>query len=133
MAQEFDFTLPGLGKPASSRPQRVGEAVKHELTLLLLRDAGDPRLAGVSISQVTVTADLKLAKIYFTVPPGVDHKPAQKGMNRAKGYFRSHLAKVLNLRYTPDLLFYFDSFNEETERIENLFRQIHEEQKDEQS
>ena len=54
---EFDFKLPGLGRPASSRPQRVAEAVRNELSLLLLRDAGDPRLAGVAISRVVVTPD----------------------------------------------------------------------------
>jgi ribosome-binding factor A len=54
-------------------------------------------------------------------------------MNRAKGFFRSHLAKVLDLRYTPDLSFYFDSVNEEVQRVDALFRQIEEERKDEQS
>jgi ribosome-binding factor A len=53
-------------------------------------------------------------------------------MQRAKGFFRSHLAKMLNLRYTPELLFYFDSLNEEVERVESLLRRIHEERKDEQ-
>ncbi|MGI6656449.1 MAG: 30S ribosome-binding factor RbfA [Desulfobulbus sp.] len=128
---DFDFTLPGLGRPASSRPKRVAEAVRHELTLQLRYTAGDPRLAGVVISQVTVTADLKLAKVFFTVPAGQDHAPALAGMRRAKGFFRSHLAKTLNLRYTPDLLFYFDSLNEEAERIDALFRRIEEDRKHE--
>ncbi len=133
MTQDFDFKLPGLGRPESSRPKRVGEAVKNELTILLLQQVADPRLSGVAISRVVVTPDLKQAKVYFTVPPGIESKAALKGMQRAKGFFRSHLAKVLNLRYTPELLFYFDNLNEEVERIESLFRQIHEERKDEQS
>jgi len=54
-------------------------------------------------------------------------------MRSARGFFRSHLAKALNLRYTPDLLFYYDSLNEEAARIDNLFRQIEEERKHEQS
>lgn len=132
MTQDFDFKLPGLGRPESSRPKRVGEAVKNELTILFLQQVADPRLSGAAISRVVVTPDLKQAKIYFTVPPGADSKAALKGMQRAKGFFRSHLAKVLNLRYTPELLFYFDSLNEEVERMEDLFRQIHEEHKDEQ-
>ena len=133
MTQDFDFKLPGLGRPESSRPKRVGEAVKNELTILLLQQVADPRLGGVAISRVVVTPDLKQAKVYFTVPPGAESKAVLKGMKGAKGFFRSHLAKVLNLRYTPELLFYFDNLNEEVERIENLFRQIHEERKDEQS
>ncbi|WP_448873125.1 30S ribosome-binding factor RbfA [Desulfobulbus propionicus] len=133
MTQDFDFKLPGLGRPESSRPKRVAEAIKNELTILLLQKVADPRLSGVMLSRVTVTADLKQAKIYFTVPPGRESGQALKGMQRAKGFFRSQLAKVLNLRYTPDLLFYFDSLNEEVERVEGLLRQIHEERKDEQS
>jgi ribosome-binding factor A len=86
----------------------------------------------VFITRVLVTPDLKTAKIYFTVQAGKEI-PALKGMNRAKGFFRSHLAKLLDLRYTPDLSFYFDSVNEEVQRVDALFRQIEEERKDEQS
>ncbi|MGD9948513.1 MAG: 30S ribosome-binding factor RbfA [Desulfobulbus sp.] len=133
MTQDFDFKLPGLGRPESSRPKRVGEAIKNELTILLLQQVADPRLSGVAISRVVVAPDLKQAKVYFTAPTGTESKAALKGMQRAKGFFRSHVAKVLNLRHTPELQFYFDNLNEEVERIENLFRRIHEERKDEQS
>lgn len=126
---EFDFKLPGLGRPESSRPKRVAEAIKNELSILLLREVSDPRLVGVSVSRVDVTADLKQAKVYFIVPVGMDKGPASKGMQRAKGFFRSHLAKVLNMRYTPELLFYFDALNDEVQRIDALFRTIEEERK----
>jgi len=43
---EFDFKLPGLGKPESSRPKRVAEAVKNELNMLLLQRVGDPTCPG---------------------------------------------------------------------------------------
>jgi ribosome-binding factor A len=130
---EFDFKLPGLGKPESSRPKRVAEAVKNELNILLLQKVADPRLSGALISRVVVTPDLKQAKIYFIVPVGKDSGPALKGMNRARGFFRSHLAKILDLRYTPELLFYFDNLNEEVDRIDTLFRQIEKERNSEQS
>jgi len=130
---DFDFKLPGLGRPVSSRPQRVAEAVKNELTILLLQQAADPRLTGVHISRVEVTADLKQAKIYFTIPADQESGPALQGMKSARGFFRSHLAKTVNLRYTPDLLFYFDNLNEEAQRIDTLFRQIEEERTHEQS
>ena len=130
---EFDFKLPGLGRPESSRPKRVSEAVKNELSLLLLRDASDPRLTGVTITRVVVTPDLKQAKVYFTLPAGMASQPALAAMRRARGYFRSHLAKILNMRYTPDLLFFFDNRNEEVQRIDDLFRQIEKERNDEPS
>jgi ribosome-binding factor A len=130
---DFDFKLPGLGRPESSRPKRVAEAVKNELTILLLQQVADPRLTGVCISRVTVTPDLKQAKIYFTVPAGQESGPVLQGMKSAKGFFRSHLAKTVNLRYTPDLLFCFDTLNEEAVRIDTLFRQLEEERKHERS
>ncbi len=121
---DFDFTLPGLGKPESSRPKKVAEAIKNELSLILRQKVSDPRLLDVTISHVVTAPDLKQAKVYFTLPAGSHVGPAKKAMVRAKGFFRSHLAKALNLRYTPDLVFFYDDQNEEVERIDDLFRQI---------
>ena len=125
---EFDFTLPGLGKPRSSRPKRVAEAIKNELSIVLLREVADPRLATISFSQVMVSPDLKQAKVYFVLPVGGDAKKVLRALRKARGFFRSHLAKTLNLRYTPDLAFYFDDINEEVERIDTLLREIAAEQ-----
>lgn len=121
---EFDFTLPGLGKPESSRPKRVAEAIKNELSVLLLQSARDPRLSEVSVTGVQVSPDLKRAKIYFDVPAGSHAGQALKGLRNAKGFFRSQLAKRMNMRYTPDLVFYHDRNSKETERLDDLFRQI---------
>lgn len=130
MTTDFNFKLPGLGRAESSRPKRVAEAVKNELTMLLVQQIADPRLTGVLISHVIVSPDLKQARIYFTIPPGRDKSLALKGLRSAKGYFRSHLAKTLNMRYTPDLMFTFDNYNEEVARIDALFEQLEEERKD---
>ncbi|MHB8788602.1 MAG: 30S ribosome-binding factor RbfA [Desulfobulbaceae bacterium] len=120
----FDFTLPGLGKPESSRPKRVAEAIKNELSILLLQKVRDPRLGGVSIVKVDVPRDMKRAKIYFTVQPGSEVAQASKGLAAARGFFRSHLAAQLDLRYTPELVFYHDRHHEEAERIDTLLREI---------
>lgn len=128
-APGFDFNLPGLGKPESSRPKRVAEAIKNELTILLRQKVRDPRLLGVSIVQVDMTPDLKRAKIYFMVQPGVEVAAARKGLAAARGYFRSYLAAQLNMRFTPDLVFHHDRHREEAERIDELLRQIAKEKK----
>jgi len=127
---EFDFTLPGLGKPKSSRPKRVAEAIKNELSVLLLREVADPRLHAVSFSQVMVTPDLKLAKVYFVLPVGGDQRQVSRALKKARGFFRSRLAKALNLRYTPDLVFYYDKINEEVDRIDALLHEIAEQRKE---
>ena len=129
---EFDFNLPGLGKPQSSRPKRVAEAIKNELSLLLLRQVADPRLSGVSFSQVVVAPDLKQAKVYFVLSAGGDPKMAARALKKARGFFRSHLAKAINLRYTPDLVFYYDSVHEEMDRIDEILHDIAKERKEDE-
>lgn len=120
----FDFTLPGLGKPESSRPKRVAEAIREILSVLLLQRVRDPRLRDVTITGVEVSPDLRQAKIHFAIPVGNDVKPVTEGLQKAKGFFRSELARQMNMRYTPDLAFFHDRLNEERERLDELFREI---------
>ena len=118
----------GLGKKGKKRPSRVAEAVRHELSGLLLQKLRDPAVAGVSISRVQVTDDLKNVKIYYRVMG--EKKAVQlagKGLDRAKGFMRSHLAKSLNLRYTPALQFYYDETADKADEVEKLLRDIAEE------
>ena len=115
----------GGGKDERKRSSRVGEAVRNELSVLLLQRVRDPKLSGISISRVVVTDDLKYAKIYYTVEGGRKaEKTALKALDRAKGFMRSHIAKTLNLRYTPALQFYFDETAEKVEEVEQILREI---------
>ncbi|WP_339137620.1 MAG: 30S ribosome-binding factor RbfA [Candidatus Electrothrix sp. GW3-4] len=127
---EFDFNLPGLGRPKSSRPERVAEAIHQELSILLQQKVRDSRLSGVCISKVQMSPDLKRAKVYYSILEGSSGAAARKGMERAKGFFRSHIAKTMNLRYTPDLVFYLDHQYKEIERLDQLFVQINQERKE---
>ena len=122
--EQFDFTLPGLGRAPSTRPQRVGEAIKNELTLVLLQKVRDPRLQDVRVSAVTMTADLKLANIYFEIIGRTKRGDVERGLKKAKGFFRTCLARSLNLRYTPDLVLRIDCDVEERDRLEQLFAKI---------
>lgn len=124
---DFDFKLPELGRPESSRPKRVAEAIRNELTVLLLQRVADPRLAGAGVSRVEVSADLKVAKIYVTAARKEERDRTMAGMNRARGFFRSHLARALNLRHTPELLLYYDSLAEEAQRVERLLSTLEQE------
>ena len=121
---DFDFKLPGLGRPESSRPKRVGEVIRNELSVLLLKKTRDPRLQDVSFTEVSMSPDLKRANVYFVVAAGADSKSALKGLERAKGFFRSQLARSLNLRYTPELVFRYNKQNENIERLDTLFQEI---------
>ncbi len=98
----------GLGKTEVKRAVRVADVVKNELSILLVSRVRDQKLIDVSISRVEITDDLKLARIFFTVLSGSNIGDAKKGLERAKGFMRSHLAKTLNMRYTPVLQFMYD-------------------------
>ncbi|MFN2355421.1 MAG: 30S ribosome-binding factor RbfA [Desulfopila sp.] len=118
----------GVGRKEKKRPARVAEAVKEELSLLLLQKIRDPDVAGISIARVEVSDDLKYAKIHYRVRGGDKaRRLAAEGLDRARGFMRSHLAKTLNLRYTPALQFYYDETGDKVEEVEQLLRDISEE------
>lgn len=115
----------GLGRAENKRSARVADVIRNEISILLVSKVRDPKLNSVSISRVTLSDDLKYAKIFFTVLGGFkEKKNAESGLHRAKGFFRSHLAKALNLRYTPDLRFAYDETAEKVEEMEKLFQEI---------
>jgi ribosome-binding factor A len=115
----------GGGKRELKRSGRVAEAIRQELATLFIAKVQDPRLHGLAISRVEVNDDLSLAWLFFTLRGGRDHaKEAEKGLRSAKGFLRSHLAKTLNLRFTPDLAFRYDDVAEKVAGLEELFQEI---------
>lgn len=120
----------GIGKKEKKRPSRVAEAVRNELSVVLLQKMRDPAVADISVTRVQVTDDLKYAKIYYRVMGDRKGIPkAAKGLDRAKGFLRTQLAKSLNLRYTPALQFFYDETADKVEEVEKLLRDIAEEDK----
>lgn len=120
----------GLGKQERKRSVRVADVIRNEISILLIQKARDPHIADVAVSRVEVSDDLKYAKIYYTIQ-GKTKATAQigKALERAKGFMRSHLAKTLNLRYTPALQFRYDETAAKVEELEQLFQEIAEEKK----
>ena len=116
----------GIGeKSEKKRSSRVAEAIRNELSILLLSKVRDPRLQGVSLSRVEVPDDLSAAKIFFTVLGGKKEiKEAGIGLDSAKGFMRSHIAKTLNLRFTPALQFRYDNVVEKVAELEEIFQEI---------
>lgn len=108
-----------------ARADRVSGEVQKELADLLMRKLKDPRLDGVLISGVKMTADLQLANVYFSVSGGEERQQkAQKGLQSATGFIRQELGRRMELRYTPNIRFFYDPSFDYGERIENLIREI---------
>jgi len=113
------------------RTQRIAERIQHELSELLLRDAGDPRLVGVSITGVKVDSELAFADIYFSCVDGsIRSHEILDGLRHAQGFLRSQLADRIELRIFPRLRFHWDSTPENADRMERIFEKIRKEREE---
>ncbi|MGB4549859.1 MAG: 30S ribosome-binding factor RbfA [Syntrophales bacterium] len=112
------------------RADRVADLIKAELSDILLRRIRDPRIGLVTITDVKLSDDLRSAKIYI-VQMGKDRLDAelQAGLEKAKGFLKRELGRRLNLRYMPDVVFYYDRSFEYGSRIDRLLSEIHEKDK----
>ena len=112
-------------KGASQRQLRVGELVRHALAELLTRGAvHDPVLEGhlITVPEVQMTADLRLATIYVMPLGGRAKQDVVAALERNKRFLRGEIARRVNLKFAPDIRFALDQRFDEAERIEKLLR-----------
>ncbi len=108
-----------------SRADRVGGLIQEILSDILHKEVSDPRLEMTTISGVEMSRDLRIAKIYFSVPKGKKScKDAAAGFKSAKGYLKKILAKKLGLRYMPDLKFFYDESFDYGSHINSVLKSI---------
>jgi ribosome-binding factor A len=111
------------GKGPSQRMLRIGEMIRHKLAEMLVRgEVHDDVLASntVTIPEVRMSADLKVATAYVMPLGGENVDPVLKALERHKKYIRSEVAQTLDLRYAPELRFRFDETFDEVTRIDQL-------------
>ena len=112
-----------------NRVRRVAQRVRTELSALLGRSARDPGLLGVTVTDVRMTADLQLARVYYTLLDGSDRRGAARGLRRAQAYLRREIGQRLQLRQVPEIRFLYDDSAERQDRIARIFDQL-EQQRD---
>ena len=95
---------------AKHRDSRISEELKKEISDILFQDIKDPDIGFVSIIKADVSHDLRVAKVYYSVI-GDDEvvEKTQKAMKRSAGFIRRELAARMSLRYTPELVFIYDT------------------------
>lgn len=111
------------GKPPTQRMLRIGEMVRHKLAELLIRgEIHDDVLAShvISITEVRISNDLKLATAYVMPLGGKDTETVLAALAKHKGFIRSEIAQTLDLRYAPDIRFREDQTFDEVSRIDEL-------------
>src|ERR1700674_3755875 len=113
------------------RARRLGEQIQRELTDLLRRDVKDERIGNVTITAVSVTGDLRTARVYYLVfgKEGADPK-VQRGLESAAGFLRNALSRSLMIRYTPTLSFELDTSIEHGVRLTQLIDSVNKHGKD---
>jgi len=112
-------------KKESRRSQRVADVVRAELSRLLLLEAHDPDLHGVTITDVDMPPDLKSARVYFSCLGGDDEREkVDQALRRAAGFLRREVGQRCRLRYAPELFFVSDRSLEQGARIEELLHQV---------
>ena len=108
----------------SRRSDRLGDELRQELAGIIDRQLNDPRVGFVTVTRVSLTTDLRSARVYVGV---LGDEPARErslaGLKSAVGFLRRELGRRLRLRHTPELTFFYDQGLDATERVAQLLEE----------
>jgi ribosome-binding factor A len=114
------------------RPDRVGDQIRQELSELLARgEVHDPGIGFITLTRVQVSPDLQQARVFYTMLASGDakaRKDTEKALARATPFLRRQIGSRLRLRRVPELEFRFDESIAHQDRIEQILRDLHEEE-----
>ena len=109
-----------------SRPARIGEEIRQELADLLAKDVRDPGIGFVTVTHVKVSADLQVARAYYTtLGDETARRNSARGLGRAVPFLRRQIGSRLRLKRVPELTFIYDDSIAGQDRIEQLLNEIH--------
>ena len=109
-----------------SRPARLGEQIREDLSGILKNEVNDPGIGFLTLTHVRVSADLQVARVYYTaLGDERAQRNAARALERAAPFLRRQLAGRLRLRRAPELQFHFDESVARGERVEQLLQEIH--------
>ena len=104
---------------------RIDEEYRKELSQIIGYELKNPNVTGlISVTKVKVTNDLKFAKVYVSILNSKNIKDTLAGLKKSSGYIRSELAKRVNLRNTPELIFELDDSIEYGAKIDSILKEI---------
>ena len=110
-----------------SRPDRVGDQLRAELSELLMREVHDPGIGFITLTRVQVSPDLQQARVYYTtLGDETARRDTARALRRVAPFLRRRLGARLRLRRVPELHFTFDESIGHQDRIERIIRELHE-------
>lgn len=114
--------------PSQMRLQRIADRIRQELAEMVIMEVQDPRLNGISITDVKVDRELAYADIFVSAVEGHERaKDVIDGLEHASGFLRRALAERVDLRVFPRLRFHWDPTPERADRIEKLLATLRDE------
>jgi ribosome-binding factor A len=107
------------------RAERVADAIRKEISDILLKEISDPRIGLITITDTKLSDDLRQAKVYF-VQMGKDQgsRDIQENLQRASGFLKKELGRRLRLRHIPEILFFYDESFEYGSRIDRILAEV---------
>jgi ribosome-binding factor A len=113
--------------PSKIRLQRISDRIRNEMSSMLVMEVQDPRLSGVSITDVRVDRELAFADVYVSAVEGHERsKEILEGLHSATGFLRKELAARVELRAFPRLRFHWDPTPERADHIEKVLAELRE-------
>jgi|SRR6186997_3417081 len=108
-----------------SRPDRVAEQIRQDLSALLSGAVHDPGIGFVTLTRVSVSPDLQMARVFYTTM-GDDkaRKATARALERATPFLRREIARRIRLRRVPEIRFEFDKNVENQDRIEQILLEL---------
>ncbi len=109
----------------SNRMNRIDEELKKEISNIVSYDLKNPNITGlISVTKVKVTPDLKYAKVYVSIINSKNKKNTFTYLKKAAGFVRTEIAKRVNLRITPEIIFELDDSIEYGAKIDSILKDI---------
>lgn len=107
------------------RPERVAENLKEEISEIVGYELEDPRLQGLTVTEVSVSENMRDAKVYVMVDGEEgEAREAMKALQHAAPFVRQQVAMNLNLHHAPQLYFVRDTVEEKAQRIEQILEEL---------
>lgn len=108
-----------------ARLGRVNEEIMKAISHTITYELKNPDVTGmISVTRVKTTPDLKYAKVYVSLLNSKSVEKTMNGLKESAGFIRSQVAKIVNLRITPELVFEYDDSIEHGEKIDNILKEI---------
>ena len=117
----------------NNRLERIDEELKKEISNIINYELKNPKVTGlISVTKTKITPDLKYAKVYVSILNSKNTKETLANLKKSSGYIRTEIAKRINLRITPELVFVLDDSMEYGAKIEQILKEIMPDKEDKQ-